>query len=104
MNNLKRENTCFITRHARRVLTLLMSLGIGTSAMAQSFPETVPLPDSFQPEGITLGIGHTAYVGSLLSGAIYEVDLVGHSRSSSRRSQHAGNGIAGLYASSRPRF
>ena len=75
MNTLKRENTCSITRHACRVLTLLMSLGIGASAMAQSFPETVPLPDGFQPEGITLGVGHTAYVGSLASGALYEVDL-----------------------------
>lgn len=56
-------------------LTLILSLGSGTPAAAQSFPETVPLPDGFQPEGITLGIGHTAYVGSLASGAIYAVDL-----------------------------
>ena len=56
-------------------LTLILSLGSWTSATAQSFPETVPLPDGFQPEGIALGIGHTAYVGSLASGAIYTVDL-----------------------------
>lgn len=56
-------------------LTLVLSLGSWTWATAQSFPETVPLPDGFQPEGITLGIGHTAYVGSLAGGAIYAVDL-----------------------------
>jgi hypothetical protein len=56
-------------------LTLILSLGSWTSATAHSFPETVPLPDGFQPEGITLGIGHTAYVGSLAGGAIYAVDL-----------------------------
>ena len=75
MNTLKRENTCFITSRACLVLTLLMSIGIGNSATAQSFPETVPLPDGFQPEGITLGTGHNAYVGSLAGGAIYAVDL-----------------------------
>ena len=56
-------------------LTLILSLGVWTSATAQSFPETVPLPDGFQPEGITMGNGHTAYVGSLAGGAIYAVDL-----------------------------
>ncbi|MGI9248374.1 MAG: superoxide dismutase [Woeseiaceae bacterium] len=75
MNTLKRVNKCFIANRACLVLTLIMSFGVWNSAMAQSFPETVPLPDGFQPEGITLGIGHTAYVGSLAGGAIYAVDL-----------------------------
>ena len=69
MNTLKRIIV------ALPALTLILSLGCWTSATAQSFPETVPLPDGFQPEGITLGIGHTAYVGSLAGGAIYAVDL-----------------------------
>jgi len=57
------------------VLCLVMSPGIWTSASAQSFPETIPLPDGFWPEGITVGNGPTAYVGSLASGSIYQVDL-----------------------------
>jgi len=69
MNILKRIIVALPT------LTVILSLGFWTSATAQSFPETVPLPDGFQPEGITLGIGHTAYVGSLAGGAIYTVDL-----------------------------
>ena len=75
MNTLKHVNKCFIANRACLVLTLIMSIGVSNPATAQSFPETVPLPDGFQPEGITLGIGHTAYIGSLAGGAIYAVDL-----------------------------
>lgn len=42
---------------------------------APAFPESVPLPTGFYPEGIEVGQGHTFYVGSLLDGAIYEGDL-----------------------------
>ena len=75
MNTLKRVNTCFIARRVCLVLSLIMSFAVWNPPMAQTFPETVPLPDGFQPEGITLGTGHTAYVGSLAGGAIYAVDL-----------------------------
>jgi len=73
-------NRCFISDRACLVLTLIISFGAWTSATAQSFPETIPLPKlqggfGFQPEGITLGNGHTAYVGSLNGGGIYQVDL-----------------------------
>ena len=69
MNTLKRMIV------ALPALTLILSLGWWSSATAESFPETIPLPDGFQPEGITLGDGHIAYVGSLADGSIYEVDL-----------------------------
>ncbi len=75
MNTLKRVNRCSIANRACLVLTLIMSFAAGNSAMAQTFPEIIPLPDGFQPEGITLGNGHKAYVGSLAGGAIYAVDL-----------------------------
>ena len=75
MDALKRGNRCSINNRACLIPALIMSLGLWNSATAQSFPETIPLPDGFQPEGITLGIGHTAYVGSLAGGAIYAVDL-----------------------------
>lgn len=39
------------------------------------FPEVIPLPDGFQPEGIAVGKGTTFYVGSIPTGAIYRGDL-----------------------------
>lgn len=41
----------------------------------QVYPEVIPLPDGFRPEGIVIGLGHTFYVGSLANGAIYQGDL-----------------------------
>lgn len=46
-----------------------------SAAPPDVFPETVTLPDGFQPEGITSGPGTTAYVGSLADGAIWRGDL-----------------------------
>lgn len=45
------------------------------SAQAEDWPDRVPLPNGFRPEGIALGYGTTAYVGSVGSGAIYAVNL-----------------------------
>ena len=53
----------------------ILGLGLWSPTMAQSFPEIIPLPDGFQPEGIALGNGPTAYVGSLADGSIYSADL-----------------------------
>jgi sugar lactone lactonase YvrE len=75
MNTLKCGNQPFIANLACLALSLVMALGLWSPVSAQSFPEIIPMPDGFQPEGITLGIGHTAYVGSLAGGAIYTVDL-----------------------------
>jgi hypothetical protein len=40
-----------------------------------NFPEVIPLPDGFQPEGIAMGRGTTIYAGSTSSGAIYEANV-----------------------------
>jgi sugar lactone lactonase YvrE len=40
-----------------------------------SFPAVIGLPNGFQPEGIAVGNGHTFYVGSIPTGAIYRGDL-----------------------------
>jgi sugar lactone lactonase YvrE len=37
--------------------------------------DLIALPDGFQPEGITIGPGGTAYLGSLADGDIYAADL-----------------------------
>jgi sugar lactone lactonase YvrE len=44
-------------------------------ASAAPFPETIPLPNGFRPEGIAIGEGHDFYVGSIPTGAIYKGNL-----------------------------
>jgi sugar lactone lactonase YvrE len=39
------------------------------------FPDTIPLPNGWQPEGIASGNGTTFYVGSIPTGAVYRGDL-----------------------------
>jgi len=59
------------------VLLLLSVLSLMTmgSTLFQPFPEVIPLPDGFRPEGITVGNGSTFFVGSIPTGAIYRGDL-----------------------------
>ena len=64
----------------RRVLIVLsaalLALMLALPAVAaKPFPEVLPLPDGFQPEGIAIGPGTTFYVGSIPTGAIYRGDL-----------------------------
>ena len=40
-----------------------------------AFPDVLPLPDGFQPEGIVTGRGSDFFVGSVADGAIYRGDL-----------------------------
>lgn len=49
-------------------------LARGPSAAAAAFPDVVPLPTGFAPEGIASGRGSTLYVGSISLGAIYQAD------------------------------
>ncbi len=49
---------------------------VAVAAAAQrAFPEVIPLPNGFQPEGIAIGRGTTFYVGSIPTGAIYRGNL-----------------------------
>jgi sugar lactone lactonase YvrE len=58
------------------VVTLaLVAPGVTAPAIADPFPETIPLPAGFQPEGISKGRGASFYVGSLADGTIYRGDL-----------------------------
>ena len=52
----------------------LAPLGGASSASPPHLPEVLPLPDGWMPEGIAT-IGRTAYVGSLVDGDIYALDL-----------------------------
>jgi sugar lactone lactonase YvrE len=70
----------FVTQTARQrslLVLLLIALGVTmiAAAPAQAFPDVIPLPNGFQPEGIAVGKGSTFYVGSIPTGAIYRGDL-----------------------------
>lgn len=52
----------------------VIPLGNAT-AQAADAPTLIRLPDGWQPEGITIGRGPFAYVGSLADGSIYRADL-----------------------------
>ncbi|SDM19668.1 superoxide dismutase [Nonomuraea jiangxiensis] len=54
---------------------LVVLLGSMPAQAAASKPDTFPLPNGFQPEGIAIGPGPFAYFGSRLTGDIYRADL-----------------------------
>jgi len=59
-------------------VVLVVAMLLPASVLARSattFPEIIPLPNGFQPEGIAVGYGTEFFVGSLATGAIYEGDL-----------------------------
>ncbi len=59
--------------------TLLIFAGVGmfsqTAAAAPAFPEIIPLPNGFRPEGVVTGRGPIIYAGSLADGSIYRASL-----------------------------
>jgi sugar lactone lactonase YvrE len=62
------------------LLTLLTgaapaSAALDRTAASGRLPTTLALPDGFQPEGIAIGPGPTAYFGSRVDGDLYRVDL-----------------------------
>jgi sugar lactone lactonase YvrE len=66
-------------RRLTTTLLMMAALIIGTvpplGAAVPTYPDVIPLPDGFFPEGIAVGHGHTFYAGSLATGAIVEGDL-----------------------------
>lgn len=70
----------FLTRIASRrsflvLLLIAFSSSMIAAAPAKAFPDVIPLPNGFQPEGIATGKGHTFYVGSIPTGAVFRGDL-----------------------------
>ena len=57
------------------LLAVGLSITLSSPAMARPFPDRIELPNGFQPEGIAIGRGHIAYLGSLVNGDIYAVNL-----------------------------
>jgi sugar lactone lactonase YvrE len=64
-------------RPVRRILVLLVMAAVvvlPTRAGAAAFPDTIRLPDGWQPEGIASGRGTSLYVGSIPTGAVWKGD------------------------------
>jgi sugar lactone lactonase YvrE len=65
----------------RRVMLFAAWIAVAATVLAaplgaaSRFPERIPLPNGFRPEGIAIGKGATFYVGSIPTGAIYRGDL-----------------------------
>jgi hypothetical protein len=57
------------------VLVTALLGGVPAGARASAFPDSLPLPDGFYPEGIAIGSGQDFFVGSLLDGALYRGNL-----------------------------
>lgn len=53
------------------VLLAILTVLLAPPVSADEKPDTIPLPNGFAPEDITAGPGHTFFVGSLATGAIY---------------------------------
>ena len=61
---------------AARMLAVLagLTLLVAAPAAARPFPDAIPLPTGFQPEGIDIR-GTSFYVGSIPTGAVYRGDV-----------------------------
>jgi hypothetical protein len=64
-----------VKRHLVAVVSITLSLAMAAPALAEPFPDSVPLPVDFAPEGIAVGTGSTFYAGSLTSGDVYRGSL-----------------------------
>lgn len=56
-------------------LTALAALAAPAALAQSTYPEKIPLPNGFAPEGIEIALGNTFYVGSVQTGAIYVGNL-----------------------------
>jgi sugar lactone lactonase YvrE len=63
-----------VTRRTALVLALL-AVAAPVALAKGAFPDVIPLPNGWRPEGIATGKGATFYVGSLQNGAVYRGDL-----------------------------
>ena len=59
----------------KRSLFVLVILSISLALSQAEPPETIALPNGFQPEGVVAGAENTIYAGSLANGAIYQTDV-----------------------------
>jgi hypothetical protein len=56
-------------------IAMLLAVGMTASASARQYPETIPLPNGWQPEGIATGFGNQFVAGSRSTGGIFKGNL-----------------------------
>jgi sugar lactone lactonase YvrE len=56
-------------------LVAAAAVAVPVAVAKAPFPPTIALPNGWQPEGIAVGNGHTFYVGSIPTGAVFKGDL-----------------------------
>jgi streptogramin lyase len=56
-------------------ITMLLCAALAATANARAYPETIPLPNGWQPEGIATGRHNQFFAGSRATGAIFKGDL-----------------------------
>jgi hypothetical protein len=56
-------------------IAMLLAIGMSASASARQYPETIPLPNGWQPEGIATGFGNQFFAGSRATGGIFKGNL-----------------------------
>lgn len=57
------------------LLSLVLAAVLAAPASARQYPETIPLPPGWQPEGIATGFGNQFFSGSRDGGGIYRGNL-----------------------------
>jgi hypothetical protein len=57
------------------MIALLLAVGMTATASARQYPETIPLPNGWQPEGIATGFGNQFFAGSRNTGGIFKGNL-----------------------------
>ena len=57
------------------MIALLLAAGLTASASARQYPETIALPNGWQPEGIATGFGNQFFAGSRNTGGIFKGNL-----------------------------
>src|SRR5690242_21846335 len=73
---LRRTSTFMALCLILTTLALTTAQSASATAGGRVLPSSIPLPNGFRPEGLTIGRGTTFYVGSRLDGAVYRGDLV----------------------------
>jgi sugar lactone lactonase YvrE len=63
-----------MTRSRLSAVAGAFALIVVAAAAASSFPDVIPLPTGWRPEGIEAGRQHTLYVGSIPTGAVRQID------------------------------
>ena len=56
-------------------IALAIAVGMTATASARQYPETIPLPNGWQPEGIATGFGNQFFAGSRATGGIFKGNL-----------------------------